>query len=440
MKYPGGPNYDPKVHKPIQAQALLSLGHTTGNLVAVIREELESRFPKNYFKGGIKTDTRVAFMDLGENSEMDYKSLLTNSKPLCQISPRFDYAYASEFFDGYFHNNISPYDFRTSDPFLGVPFADHETGIALTNTFSRIQMRFDITIVVDTELEARNLYGYIIRHFPYDRHLPYLRTTLENQVPNEFIKQIALDSGFIDENKPYLENDQLPDFMKYLNTHSPNNGMRFVRKFKNSTANKEIFSTFEVDTMWFFEGPPSVDDGEKKGMTKGNYNISLNLVAQCTVPSVYYYTAEHSHYNTLEDMIERVPDLDLVVPLFTIKYDYIPCHFNIGPNLFSEYTHSGYVVDEDIDVHEIDMSELFDERLLRVKYFQYQNGFPIDFYSVLVFENGNIKNDGVMDFNTSILTLSNMKKSSTYTLVIYINKDYVVSIENDFKNKDVVKR
>lgn len=440
MKYPGGPEYKPKVHKPIRAQAMLSLGHTTGNIVARVRDELESRFPKNYFKGGIKTDTRVAFVDLGDTSEMDFKSLLTNSKPLCQISPRFDYGYASEFFDSYFHNNISPYDFRVEDPFIGTPFADHDKGIALTNTFSRIQMRFEIIIVLDTELEARNLYGYIIRNFPYDRHLPYLRTTLENQIPNEFIKQIALDSGFATVEKPYLENEQMPEFMKYLNTHSPNNGMRFVRKFKNSTANKEIFSTFDVDAMWFFEGAPSVDDGEKKGMTKGNYTITLNLVVQCTVPSVYYYTSEHSHYNWLENMIETVPDLELKVPMFTIKYDYLPCHFNIGESLFSEYTHSGYVVEEDLVTHDIDVSQLFDERLLKIKEYQYQNGLPIDFYSILVFENGILKNDGKFNPTTSILTLPNMKKDSAYMIAIYVNKDYVVKLENKYMNKDVVSK
>ncbi|MGL5712867.1 MAG: hypothetical protein ACRCX2_07600, partial [Paraclostridium sp.] len=436
MKYPGGPEYNPKPHKAIRSEAMMGLGHVAGNIVARAREVFIGKFPKGLFKT-IHTDTRAAFTELSNIDKTTDDHLLTNSKPLLNISPKFDYQYVSEFYSSYFHDNISPFDHSTADAFTGCPFADHDKGTALYNTYTRIQMKMEFTMVFETEAETRNVYNYIIRHIPSNKFLPYMVTTLENQVPKEFLRQIAIDAGFITdpENNPLMPPEMVPLFVRYLNAHSPSDDMRFVNKYKNGTATQEIFHTYETDAMVYFDDMPSVSEGEKKGMTTTNYEITMTMVIMCTIPSVYYFSSEHSHYNSIENMITTVPDNTIRIPVLTFKYDFLPCHFNIGQDIYSEYLNTGYAMDEDVEEESIPLFELFDARLKRIKDFYDKANMPYDFFATLVFENGEIKTDGSLDFTTGVLTLKNMKKEHSYMIGLYINKELLTTLENKNFNK-----
>ncbi|MGL5712698.1 MAG: hypothetical protein ACRCX2_06740, partial [Paraclostridium sp.] len=81
--------------------------------------------------------------------------------------------------------------------------------------------------------------------------------------------------------------------------------------------------------------------------------------------------------------------------------------------------------------------ELFDARLKRIKDFYDKANMPYDFFATLVFENGEIKTDGSLDFTTGVLTLKNMKKEHSYMIGLYINKELLTTLENKNFNKDI---
>ena len=466
MKVPGMSfNEFPVVkHKPIRAQAFLDLSHAVGNIIVAVKEDFINRFPKNLFKTQY-IDTSVIYRQFSKGTGItpDFKEVAYNSKPTLAISPKYDYNYVSEFYSSFFHDNVSPVDLKDDNIFMGCPFADHDRKLSLKNTYTRIQMRFEFTMEFDTEAEMRNTYGYIIRRIPWDRHLPYLECTLENKVPREFIKQIAIDSGFMKAEDKFIKPEMMKPFVDYLNSHSPTKGIRFVQKYQNGTGNKEIFTAYETDLLMYFEGAPNVDEGSLNGQVREGFSINLNLVVQCTVPSVYYYCTEHSHYSFLDQIPVRpdgigsgaitnsgeiVPHTGgiyvdggaLKIPIAAIKYDYMPESFTVrGKTIMTKYLNCGYEIDEDLKDEKIPIDELFDSRIEVIKKYYEKMGLVKDYYCILVFENTKPLMGCKFDADNYILTVPEMKKECVYMIALYLDMNKITDIENNYLNRDRIK-
>lgn len=467
MKVPGMSfNEFPVVkHKPIRAQAFLDLSHAVGNIIATVKDDFVNRFPKNLFKSQF-IDTSVIYSQFSNGTGIapKMKDVVYKSKPVLQISPKYDYNYVSEFYSSFFHDNVSPVDLRDDNIFMGCPFADHRLKLSLKNTYTRIQMRFEFLMEFDTEAEMRNTYGYIIRRLPWDRHLPYLECTMENKVPREFIKQIAIDSGFMKAEDKYIKPELMKTFVDYLNSHSPTKGIRFIQKYQNGTGNKEIFTAYETDLLMYFDGAPNVDEGSLNGQVREGFSITLSLVVQCTVPSVYYYSTEHSHYSFLDQISIRpdgtigggainndgaivthpggiyVDGSAIKVPIVAIKYDYIPETFRIGKDIiFTKYLNCGYEIDEDLVDEKIPISELFDSRIQVIRKYYETVGLAKDFYSVILFENAKPVFGCTFDSEFYTLTVPQMKKDNIYMIALYIDLNKVTDIENNYLNNDRIK-
>lgn len=465
MKVPGMSfNEFPVVkHKPIRAQAFLDLSHAIGNIIVSVKEDFLNKFPPNLFKSQY-IDTSVIYRQFNGNGiAPNMKDTIYKGKPSLQISPKYDYNYVSEFYSSFFHDNVSPVDLKTDSIFMGCPFADHKLKIALKNTYTRIQLRFEFNIEFDTEAEMRNCFGYIIRHIPWDRHLPYLECTMENKVPREFIKQIAIDSGFMEADEKFIKPELMQPFLDYLNSHAQTTGIRFIQKYQNGTGNKEIFTAYESDLMMYYDGAPNVDEGSLNGQVREGFAINLSLVVQCTVPSVYYYSTEHSHYSFLDQIAIR-PDghngaidndgnivphsggvyIDggaLKIPVTTIKYDYMPETFTVrGKNIFTKYSNCGYEIDDEIIENEkIPINELFDSRIEVIKKYYETLKLDKDFYSVLIFENAKPMFNCTLDAENYILTVPVMKHENTYMIALYLDLNKITDIENNYLNKDRIK-
>lgn len=467
MKVPGMSfnEFPVAIHKPIRAQAFLDLSHAIGNIIVTVKEDFLKKFPPKFFKSQ-HIDSSVVYRQFtGNGLKPDMKEVIYNSKPSLEISPKYDYNYISEFYSSFFHDNISPVDLSDDNIFMGCPFADHDRNLSLKNTYARIQMRFDFTMEFDTESEMRNTYGFLIRRFPWDRHLPYLECTLENKVPREFIKQIAIDANFMKEDEKFIKPELMKPFLDYLNSHSPTKGIRFLQKYQNGTGNKEIFTAYETDLLMYFDGAPNVDEGSLNGQVREGFNISVSLVVQCTVPSVYYYSTEHSHYSFLDKIPLRpdgigvgainnngevvIPnqigniyvDGDAIkIPVTAIKYDYMPETFTYrGKTVFTKYFNCGYEIDEDLTNEIIPIDQLFDSRIEVIKKYYEKNNLTKDFYSILLFENTKPLMGCVFNSENYTLTVPSMKKDNVYMVALYLDLNKITDIENNYLNRDRIK-
>jgi hypothetical protein len=187
-----------------------SFSHLLGNITAIIEQYLEDMMPENYFKQK-RVTTEVAFKDLKDFK----KNLISAEKPYLIIDPKIVMDQETESLPWRHWDKFIPHD-HTTNPMLYLMnheffYKDEEHGFLLGYTISRYKFQFNVTIVVDTQMQRLNLENYLKSNIRFT-HLYTIDRYTETMIPRSYIDYIA---------EKYEMDINSKEFLEELNKRSP---------------------------------------------------------------------------------------------------------------------------------------------------------------------------------------------------------------------------
>lgn len=391
-----------------------SLGHTYGNMTAYIVEYIKKLFPADYFKT-VNVSSTIAYkqFNIFQNKNTDF---FKKSKPMLIVRPRVEIMDTDNFLHGTYltmriTDGFTDLDGSNLQPF----FYDKEKGIQVKYLLNRLKMFFDVTILVDTQLEQLNQANYLRNRVMFDRPF-FLPVNFESNVSKIFFESISKESKI----PMYDEHGSIRPFMEYVNAHAC---FPVTYKMKNSTGNDEFFRfyTANVDTTL---SNLAIDDGSKKGFVDSQYSISFTISSEFSTAGMYFYFTRNKHViDEIRMFIGEAGENGTMIPIFTFQN-------SMGPKLPEGWEFYGmpmYKVEKKVD--EMSIEPVLNKSILYIIRYHVRHGIPINTFMTIDIYKDSEKlvygTDYKIDFHTFMLTTYKTNKSSTYRMVIHVNTKYI---------------
>lgn len=389
-----------------------SLAHTYGNVTAFYTNFIKGLFPDDFFKT-VHISSKIAFREFNilQNKNKEY---FKKSKPMLIIRPRMDINNSDEFLKGSYlttriANQLDASDMGNLQDIL----IDNDNGKYLKYLMNRMTMLFDVSIIVETQLQQLNTVTFLKNALMCER--PFMiPTCLENNIPRELMEKIAKDVGHNIDNE---ESSQ--KFVEYLNTHSL---FPITYKMKNSTGNNEFFRYYPVNidtTVSQYD----IDDGSKKGFVADTYTINFTVNAEFWIAGLFYYFSKT--VNKIAGIESSIIADGKIIPIFTVSNIYD----TQLPEGWKLYKSPMYKVDYTNRVDEMDISSLLNSSLTAcLKYHKDHNINNNIFIHISVMKDNVALERGKdfeIDFDKMILYTYKTNNTSTYRLFIYVNPSYI---------------
>lgn len=389
-----------------------SLAHTYGNVAAFYTELIKGLFPEDYFKS-VHIASKIAFREFNILQNKN-KEFFKKSKPMLIIRPRVELNNSDEFLKGSYlttriANQLDDNDFGNLQDMI----SDPDKGIYMKFLLNRMSMMFDVSIIVETQMEQLNLATYLKNRVMIERPFD-ITTCLENCIPKQFIKVMAIEAGYDIDTVEGTQN-----FLGYLNTHSI---YPITYKMKNSTGNDEFFRYYPV-TLDTTISELSIDDGNKKGFVHNTFTISFSISSQFYIAGLFYYFTKNPQL--IKQIDGFIKTDNQIIPMFTISNIY-----DVDlPEGWKLYTSPMYRVDNNSREDKMDISGLLNTSLSDVFKFHKEKNIPFNtFINVAVMKDNTMLEYGTdfeVDYNTLTLITKKVNIISTYRLIIHVNMMYI---------------
>lgn len=401
------------------AMAPMSLAHTFGNVTAFMSEFVKGLFPPNYFKT-VTISSSIAYkhFNLFDNNNREF---IKKNKPILIIRPRVDFSNDSDIFlNGTYltqriTDNFMDLDMGNLQPFI----EDPKNGLYIKYLLNRMRMFFDVTIIVESQMEQLNQAMYLKNRVRQD-HPFDLQTALESNVPRDLIKMVMTDAKIdINDTKATLD---------YLNAQSY---YPVTYKLKNSTGNDEFFRYYPVHIDTMLTGL-SLDDGSKKGFVSDSYAINFTVNTEFNTAGLYYYLTRNPE--TIRDFqVSIMNDSDSIIPVFTISNLFEDISLPQGWNM---YASPMYKVERDNLPDVLQFESLLNRSLNSAIDYHLEKGIPLAPMIKTFVMKDNVRlneeiNEYSIDYSTRELTTNNSNITSTYRMLIYVNTLYVNNFIKD---------
>lgn len=389
-----------------------SLAHTYGNVASFYTELLKSFFPKDYFKS-VHIASKIAFREFNILQNKN-KEFFKKSKPMLIIRPRVELNASDEFLKGSYlttriANQLDDNDFGNLQDMI----ADEEKGIYMKFLLNRMSMLFDVSIIVETQMEQLNMATYLKNRVMIDRPFD-IHTCLENCIPKQFISVLAKEAGHEIES---VEGTQ--KFLEYLNTHSI---YPITYKMKNSTGNDDFFRYYPA-TLDTTISEITIDDGTKKGMVHSAFTINFTVSSEFYIAGLFYYFTKNPQL--IQGVEGFVKTSHEVIPMFTVSN-----MFDIKlPEGWKLYTSPMYRVESNNYEDYMEFGSLLNTSLSDVYKFHKEKNIPYStFIHISVMKDNEILVEGQdyqIDYESLTLITKKVNIISTYRLLIHVNTMYI---------------
>lgn len=285
-----------------------SITHTFGNVACVAMDYIKQYFAEDFFKVE-HISTRLAYRQL-DIYRAKQKEVWKLHKPILILRPRIEMDDSSKYFYGSawmnrVTNTRSPMEFTHTVSLL----LDKPNGTNLQFIWNRYKIYYDVVMIFNTLNEQLNIANHLNTHIIPNTPFP-LNTALESYIPKNLILQMAEYLG--------LEKTDTAGILGYLNTHG---NTPFTYKFKNGSGTDEFFSLYNTN-IEMIASELSLDDGESKGMTTGNYTISFTLSAEFSAMACFLLFLRDNNDRMLMCPPVEKDDEDRVVTMYTIPLLY----------------------------------------------------------------------------------------------------------------------
>lgn len=397
----------------------ISLAHSFGTITSIVIDYFKSKFPENYFKREfVNTEMSLNGLRKIRSDIMRVKA----HKPILIVQPVIDFNDMPEFINNNIMNStlIEIYDNRRPSYDLMGVFQDYERDIYLQAKVSRYKIRYEFTIILETDMQAINVCNYLMSTIRHEHPFRMGKMT-EIEVPNFIINQLSSDSEI-----PIInpELNSRGEFLTYLNSNSH---YPFLYKFQTSTGNPMYFLYVDNTLTLLFNDKPSMDRSSRNNMIKGTASITESLNVEFNTISTFYYTSGN-------EPITKAPDLNDIITNTTIIIDRIPMIELTKTNELGWRLYSSVLYEvEDVN-DRVSIRELIDADIIKCIDYNKENGVDNNIFLDIRIVNG----DGPMpiddysfDWDTYELVTSNNKINTTYRIAIYVNSNYVNMIKKN---------
>lgn len=397
------------------AMASSSLAHTYGNVTCFMTEWIKGLFPKNYFKT-VHVSSSIAYRNFSRFANTN-KEFIKKSKPMMIVRPRINIDNNDGFLqDTYFTTRIVDLvdsgDWGNLQPYI----EDNDKGAYIKFLMNRLNISYDISIIVETQMEQINIVHYFKNRVRQGRPM-FLNTCLESFIPRDIIALVAKDidvpikdgMGYA---KPIL--DYLNGCGCYPTTY----------KYKNSSGRDEFFRYHPASIETTINNL-SIDEGSKKGFTTDNFQINFTVDCEFSTAGLYYYFTKNKEViKTYEPTIDET-DSSVMVPIFTV-----PNMYDVElPDGWTVYTSPMYSVDSHRP-EDLPFAEILNTSLTEAISYHKKHGIPLSlFISASVMKGNKLMSEEAgeykIDWDNLVLTTINCNPSSTYRLIINVNTHYI---------------
>lgn len=415
QEFPEDPYRSQKATHLYSNLALPSYVHGYTLAIEYMYNWFKSKFPKDFFRGGIYIDGKHVLDDYRRLNEFASKNIIKGENPRARIAPVVEYDYDRDMLDAY-HAPIEVYLRRSK--FQDAFFKDYDHNLYLGFIARALRMNFGFKVRLNSrsqQLDTFNMMELAFRNGATQAE----DISVDFHVPKEIILDIAKRAYFEVKDGEVVD---IVDFLEYLNQHSD---LTFLFKLRAINLKAEFFIRVNrVYTHIAVRDKLQLDDGERDGKLDFNYGIEMQ--ATLTMPIPHYYA-----YYSAEDMTMGIPIVDDpdAVAVYSINIFDIPKVDEHGWNqgAITEYK-------TDAGDREIDLTPIIggDNPLSRTITHDFTRGVsPSHFINIVLYRDDDTSKlvNFTMDWERKTIVFDKPEDERIINIVIYYDRNYIAELE-----------
>ena len=400
--------------------ALPSYVHGYSLAIQYMHNWFKSKFPNEFFRGGIYIDGKNVLDDYKRLNDYAMKNIVKGQNPRARIAPVVQYDYDREGLDVYLG---SPNVYLRRSKFQDSFFKDPERDLFLGFVPRGLRIDFGFKVRLNSRSEQLDTYNMMELYFRNgSTQSEYI--SVDFHVPKHIVHHIAEKAGFEIVNNQVVD---VIDFINYLNRHS---SLPFLFKMRSINQQPEYFIRVNnVYTHIAVRDKLQLDDGERDG--KLDFNFHVEMAATLDIPIPHYYAFYSAEEMKSELIVKETTDC---VAVYSINIFDIPEEDEHGWQNISETSYQA-----DKGDMEIDMSSIFsgDNLLTRAIDHELANFVsPHKFCNIKIFRQNDVARvvDFDFDWETKVAKLHAPEDEGVLDLVIYCDMEYVNSLNIELGN------
>lgn len=264
--------------------ALPSYVHGYSLAVEYMYNWFKSKFPKDFFRGGIYIDGKNVLDDYKRLNDYAMRNIVKGENPRARMAPSIEYDWDREGLDLY---TAPPEIYLKRSGFQDAFFKDYERDMFLGFAPRGLRMNVNYKVRLNSrsqQLDTFNKMELDFRNGATQRE--YL--SVDFHVPKYIMIKIADRAGFDIVDGEVVD---IIEFIHYLNAHSE---LPFLFKLRAINRKAEFFIRVnDLYTHIAVKDKLQLDDGERDGKLDFNFHIEMNAVLDMPIPHYYaFYSAE----------------------------------------------------------------------------------------------------------------------------------------------------
>lgn len=398
--------------------AIPSFTHGYSLGIEYMKKWFESKFDKDFFKGGVYVDAKHV---LDDYKSFNNKELIKRINPKARIGCSVEYDYDRETLDSYLQ---SPEIFLRKSTYQNAFFIDYDRNIFLGVSMRALRMNFTFKVRLNTRAQQFDTYQKMEMAFRVGS-TQYEYASADFHVPKNIILNIADRAGFEIKNHEVVD---ILDFLKYLNLHSE---LPFTFKLRALNQKPEYFIRLrDLYTHIAVRDKLSLDDGERDGKLDYNFNIEMNAVL--TMPIPHFYT-----YYSAKELVVKIPMKEAINAVAVYSFNAFEDP-NVDENGWNLAATTDCLVEKGDT--EMDLSPLFsgDNLMARcINHTMTQGVSPYKYINIKLYRGDDVAITLLCKINwdTKVIDLGEeWKHDEMIHIAIYYDRDYMNNIEIELNN------
>ena len=416
------------------SMAAASMAHTYGNIANFANQWLLSLFPPNYFKTDYINST-IAYRDFATYNN-NRKEFIKKQKPMLLLRPRIEIDIQDELpiNQTYLANRI--FDINNDDIETGNLqnfFFDKDNKRQIQFLMNALRINFDVTIVVETQMEQINLVHYFKNRVRQGYEMTVL-ANLESFISRDIMYLLAKDAGFEDVFTT-SEESRIGEFLTYVNRHSM---YPVTLKYKNASGRHEFFRYHTSHVNMAITGL-SIDDPGKKNQVTDECLINFTLRCDFNTAGLYVYL---SNNDTVFEEFERenlhMTDIFREANMISVVTPQKVYNRTL-PNGWQIFTTPAFDIDTDERPYPLDFSVLLNTSLNEAVRYHRKHGIPLTtFMDIEVIKNNRTmkpeNKEYEIDWDNLTIYVYNCNINVEYRFILSVNTLYLNELIQDIVN------
>lgn len=376
----------------------------------------KSKFPDDFFKGGIYIDGKYVLDDYKRLNEHYMKNIIKGENPRARMAPVVDYDWDREGIDLY---QGPPQVYLRRSKYEDSFFKDYERELFLGMKTREMKMNVGFKVRVNSRSQQLDTFN---RMELYCRNgaTQYEYISVDFHIPKYIMLSIADKAGFEIKNSQVIN---VIEFINYLNRHSE---IPFLFKMRAINQQPEFFIRInKLYTHISILDKLSLDDGERDGKLDLNFGIEMATILNMPIPHYFsYYSA-----TPLTSDVKVVESNEGCVAIYSINIVDIP---NVDENGWNIVAVTEYQTDKGDKT--IDLKPIFagDNPLNRAINHELTRGISPDrFIDIKVFRDDDISKEPEfkIDWKKMELEFRYPEDEEMLQIAIYYDHEYINELE-----------